>query len=274
MLSPERIQGPGDAMVAVGFFVICLIAGAFPALRLGAMVMEGAIEPFLAVMGIFLYLLLLFSVLFVPNVIGFVILLCIVASAALLPYLTEIAEAAGNARIEEDKIHLYARALEEDPMNHVARLALAEAIYKRGDLDQAIEHMSWALQQAPALAFRIVPQLDAWKRERERKGMATPIFCHQCHAENPQNATECSECGAKFGMLPSVYQRILQEGGPKVLIRTWIVMSATLIVGVFMLVVLLRLPSLIAGPILLAMVIVAAWLFLRWVGGEVGVTGD
>ncbi|HXG23652.1 MAG TPA: hypothetical protein VNJ09_03780 [Chthonomonadales bacterium] len=274
MLGPERIQGPGEAMVAVGLFVICLIAGAFPALRLGAMVMEGAIEPFLAVVGIFLYLVLLFAVLFVPSVIGFVILICVVASAALLPYLTEMAEAAGNVRIEEDKIHRYARALEENPMNHVARLALAEALYKRGELDRAIEHMTWTLQQAPSLAFRITPQLDAWKREKERKGAPTPIFCHQCRAENPQYATMCSECGARFGTLPGVYQRILQEGGLKVLIRTWIVMSATLIAGVFVLVVLFHIPALIAGPILIAMVIVAAWLFLRWVGGDLGVTGE
>ena len=68
-----------------------------------------------------------------------------------------------------------------------------------------------------------------------------------------------------------VMQEVNYAGGPKVVIRGWIVTASTVMISLFLL---LALPSIIAGPIIVATVIVAAWLFMRWVGGNMGTIGD
>lgn len=271
MLNLNHIHGTGDAFFAVTMLLGCLLFGSYPVLKLIGWWADGGVEPLMAAMAIFLYLVILVSVTFLPPALAILLLLVIIASAVLMPVLGQVSEDRQNQRILDEQMQRFAGALQENPMNHAARLGLAEALHKRGEVDRAIEHMEWVLQQSPALAMRVRPQLDTWKRQKERQGTAPPIICHLCAAENHPYADRCYSCGAAFGTRASVVERMRAEGGPAVVIRGWIVTATTLILACFLLLVL---PAIIAGPIILASVIVAAWLFLRWIGGDMGTVGN
>jgi hypothetical protein len=271
VLDLKNIGGPGDAVLTVGMLAFGLIVGSYPAIKMFHWYMDGGIEGIHAAIAIMLYVVLLISVTIVPAPLAIAILAIIFLSAVMSPVLEKLHEDSQHKKIYDERMASYARALEENPHNHAARMALAETLHRQGKLDQAIEHMEWVLGQSPALGFRIKPQLDGWKREKERIGQAKAIICHLCSAENHPESTYCSECGAQFGTRAGVKQSIWRDGGPKVIIRAWITTAVTLILACFLL---MTLDSIIAGPIIVAMVIVGAWLFLRWAGGDMGTIGN
>jgi len=268
---PQGTAGIGPAILTVGIVVIALIIASYPVIKMIGWWADGGAEPILAVVSIFLYLALIGAMMVAPAGVAIAIFIAIVASAIMVPHFGQMSENAQNARILEERLQQYAAALERNPRDAAARIALAEALYKKGERDQAIEHLAWTLQQFPALSLRIRPQLESWRREKERQGMPQPIFCHMCRAENPFHATHCIECGAAFGLRRGVEQRVWQEGGPRVVIRGWIVTATVLILSCFLL---LTLPIEFAAPMILAICLVGAWLFLRWVGGDMGTVGD
>src|SRR5207248_1021029 len=100
-----------------------------------------------------------------PSGLKIVLVGVLVISAVLTPVFGQVSDRVQLDRMDDNKVTQYSRVLEQNPMNHAARIALAEALYKRGDLDLAIEHLGWTLQQSPTLSFRIRPQLESWKRE-------------------------------------------------------------------------------------------------------------
>jgi hypothetical protein len=173
--------------------------------------------------------------------------------------------------MEDAQFQQYVRVLEQDPMNPVARMAVAEELYRRGDREQAIEQMEWVLQQFPRLSPRIIPTLEFWKREIQRGATPQWIICHMCHAENPVGVTVCEQCGAEFGARRAIQTQIEREGGLPKVARGWIVTSGALMLVAFTL---LELPTIVAGPIIIAILMVAVFLFLRWVGGDIGTLGD
>ena len=268
MLSAEAAGGTGGAFVNVAIAVLCLLVAAYPVVRMIGWWIDGGVEPLAAMLCVAMYFVLIAWTMMAPMEVSLAIFGVILVSALVTPFIGQAADSIGNQRIEDERIVAYIQALERDPMDPVARMALAEALYKRGDAEQAIEHMRWTLEQFPRLHGRIQPVLDQWSREAARASEQPPIFCHVCHAENPPNAERCVECGACFGARAGMAQRIRIEGGPKALIRGWLVTSITLCVVLFAL---LTMPAIIAGPIIIATLLVAVTLFLRWVGGDLGV---
>jgi hypothetical protein len=276
MLDLKGIQGTGDAFMAVTMLLVCALIGAYPIIKMIGWWADGSVDPLLAVVSLFLFGVLAVSATLMPFQVAIVILLLFAGCALAVPILGKANDDLQLKQMEKERIDNYARVLEQEPLNHAARTGLAEALHKRGqpgDLDLAIQHMEWVLQQSPALSFRYKPPLDSWRRERERvvANLPPPIICHRCHAENAPNATSCENCAAAFGGRTGVMQQVNYEGGPKVVIRGWIVTASTAVIVMFAL---LTLPSIIAGPIIAASVLVAAWLFLRWVGGNMGTIGD
>ncbi len=261
----------GEAMMGVFLVVAALIVASVPIYKLMGWWVEGAVEPILAGVGMALYIALIGGVMGAPSAINVVLIVVLVISAALTPIFGQVSDRVQMGRIDDHRLHSYSRALEDDPMNHPARMGLAEALYKKGDLDSAIEHLSWTLEQAPKLSMRIRPQLDSWKREKERIGAPQWIVCHQCYAENMPATERCEKCGAAFGTRAGVQQRVWREGGPKVVIRAWITTSLAIIIacGLFR-----YLPTIIAGPLIVATLLVGVFLFLKWAGGDMGTVGD
>jgi len=271
MFSLDRLHDPGTAIGTVGLSVMALIVASYPIIKMIGWWMDGGAELLLAIISIFMYLTLVAFTMAAPAGIAILIFVIIVVSAIAAPIYGQMSEQVQHNRIDNDRLTAYARALEENPMNAAARMALAEALYKKGQMDLAIEHMEWTLQQFPALGMRIRPELDSWKRDRQRIGVAQPIFCHRCQGENHPESTSCVECGAPFGTRAGMNYALAREGGPKVVIRAWITTATVLILAITLLAVI---PIQYAAPIILASVIVGAWLFLRWASGDMGTVGD
>jgi ribosomal protein L40E len=276
MLNTNNMSGPGDAIMAATMLVACLLIGCYPMLKMMSWWAEGSVDPLLAIISIFLFLVLTVSCTLMPFGVGLFILILFAALALSVPILGKASDNLQLKKMEKERIQNYAAVLEKEPMNHAARTGLAEAIHKRGDpgdLELAIQHLEWVLQNAPALSFRYKPMLDSWRREKERvvANLPPPMICHLCHAENPWNATSCENCAAAFGTRTGVMQQMNYQGGPLVVIRGWVVTATAATIALFSLMIL---PSIIAGPIIIATVIVAAWLFMRWVGGNMGTIGD
>ncbi len=261
----------GEAMMTVCLIAVGLIIASYPVIKLMGWIAEGGVEPVVAIMGIFLYLCLIASIMGAPNAGKVVLLIIILISAILMPYFGQVSDNAQNRKMEHQAYNNLASTVERDPMNAPARMGLARMLRKRGELDLAIEHMDWTLQQYPRLGYRIKMELDTWKREKERVGVPQPIFCHRCHAENDPNASHCRECEAAFGTRASVLQRVDQEGGPRRVIRGWVVTATVINIVCFALIYLPHiLPIEVVGVVIIASVIVGAWLFLKWVGGDMG----
>lgn len=253
-----------EAVFVLPLVGVALILAALPAIRLLHMGIDGQVEMGQVVIGLFLYLVLIVSVAAGPGPLKVAALVLIFLSAVVLPVAGRVAAERDMKRIDDDRLRAYTAALERNPMDPVARIALAEELYRRGDVQQAIEHMEWTLQQYPRLAVQHQTTLDTWRREVATGGQPEFIICHICHAENPAEATFCGQCGAPFTTAVGMWQRIQMEGGPKAILRGWIIGVPVVMLGLF---VLLELPAIVAAPIIIAMLIVGAWLFLRWVGG-------
>ncbi len=263
----------GAVFGIVGAVTISLIIASIPVICLIRWGLDGSVDGSAVFFGVLLYLGLLVAVVAAPSSIGIGLLMILIASAIAMPLLGSASSTVQLKRMQDETLQRYSSALEKDPMDPVARIAVAETLYKRGEMAQAIEHLEWTLQNFPRLSTRLAPQLESWKRarEREREGVLDPIWCHMCRAENSAYATSCIECGAPFGSREGILKRIAEEGGPTVIIRGWLIVGSFVMVSLFLL---LYLPMVISGPIILATVIVMAWLFLRWVGGDVGRPGD
>lgn len=255
------------AFLGIPLAPLALIIAAIPVVRLIHLAIDGQLDVGLVAGGIFLYIALIASVAAGPSAIKVGALLLILVSAALLPVYSSIHAEVETRQIDDGRLRAYVAALDRNPMDPVARIALAEELEKRGDVEQAIEHMEWALREYPKLTMMHQSTLDSWKRQVERRDLPDAFFCHICHAEQAPGATMCSECGAMFGTVEGVRQRILREGGPRAIVRGWIVVVPVVMLTVFAL---LELPSIVAGPIIIAALCIGAWLFLRWVGGDIG----
>lgn len=265
----------GEVMIGVLMVTAGLIISAYPIIKLIGWALDGGIDPAMAIFGALLYLCLIAGIMGAPGIGKIILLLFLLASAILMPVFGKVNEQVQNTRIEDGKFNQLAAALERDPMDAPVRMEFARMLRKRGELNQAIEHMEWTLNQYPKLGYRVKTELDTWKREQERVGVPQPIFCHRCHTENPWNATNCYQCGAAFGTKAGIKQRVAQEGGPQKVIRGWIVTATALNIVCFTLLYgALYLPAPVVASIILATVIVAAWLFLRWIGGDMGTVGE
>jgi hypothetical protein len=271
MFNLNRVSDPGSAIFTVIICVAALLVASYPVIKMIGWWIEGGAEPLLAMVSIFLYIALVGFAMAAPPPVAGLIFVVIVVSAIATPVFGQVSDNVQLRRMDESRMETFARVLDGDPMNAPARMGLAECLHKRGEIEQAIEHMSWTLERFPKLGFSIKPKLDAWIREKDRQGVAQNVYCHMCHCENAYNATHCYECGAAFGTKAGVRQEAWRHGGPKAVIRGWIVTSVSVILILIMFAIM---PIEFAAPLTVATLIVAFWLFLKWIGGDMGTIGD
>ncbi len=256
--------------MAVIALLACLVAGSFPVIRIVGWWSEGTVDGGVAFVGVLTFIGLLISAVMLPPMLAFTAVGIILLAAALMPFMAKASDTRQLKQMDNDKYDTYEAVLDKDPMNFPARLGLAEALHKRGQLTEAIEQMEWVLGAAPGLGLRIKPQLESWKRELSRVGQLPLIFCHRCRAENPPMATHCIECHQAFGTRKGIKQGMDYDGGPLTIIRGWVVGSTVVLIVMF--VIFCQLPSIVAAPIIMGTLIAGVWLFLRWVGGDLGTT--
>ncbi len=258
----------GGAIMTGSLLVGALLLAAIPVIRLITWWVDGQVDAIVAVLAIVVYMTMLVAVVSGPTPVKLVVFLELAVSAVGIPLFSRLSDASALKGMETSKVDAYMAALERDPTDPVPRIAMAEVLAKRGDLAGAVQQMEWVVQQYPRLALHHKAQLDSWRRELANPAGAGWVICHMCHAENAPGATMCSQCGAMFGAREGMVQRIYREGGPKLVIRSMVIGNLSLLLAIYLM---LTLPAIIAGPIVLAGVLVGAWLFMRWVGGDLGV---
>ncbi|MCC6730772.1 MAG: tetratricopeptide repeat protein [Chthonomonadales bacterium] len=257
----------GAAILGVYAVALGLIIASIPVVKLIRWWIDGGVDGGLAAAGILLYFGLLAGAMAADSALKVIVVLVLLASAIVGPALESAWSAKQLRRMEDDDLDRYVRVLEGNPEDPVARIALAECLFKRGHIEQAIEHMRWTLERHPRVGHAHRAQLDYWLRERERQSTPAPLICHMCHAENPPGAPRCVSCDAPFGSRQAMREGIARDGGPVRILRGWIVVGSTMLVSMFALI---ELPAIVAGPIIVGALIVGAWTFLRWVGGDLG----
>jgi len=93
------------------------------------------------------------------------------------------------------KLDQYMRAIEFDPGNLAARQFLADTLYGRGKLDQAIDELRVAVDMGSG--FESEYKLKKWERERYLRDTPNAI-CRWCGTEHPPKTRSCEKCGAEL----------------------------------------------------------------------------
>jgi len=245
----------GPVMIYVCLYVLCLIIASYPVIHLLGRLIEGEIE---FQDGIFLiggYGGLCIALIVLPGIgLKLLVALMIVGSVVLYPVINARVHALSLQSFEESQMWRYQQVLDQDPKNFAARQFLAEALYKLGRLDEAIEEMEKGLEMNPAAAFQEHRKLESWKEERRWRDEG--IFsCPECHAEVKRGQETCPTCGARLKAWEVVSDWIKGEGG-KGILRAWARTMAGLTVicfALYWLPTVLRI-ALIAASLLAAMI--------------------
>lgn len=261
----------GAAISGVSLFALAMIIAAVPIIKLIGWMIDGAVDTGLAAGSLAMYLVLVALCVSGPSVIKVLALILLLIAALAAPLISKVAADRESDKIESGRKAAVTEALERNPMDPVARIAVAEHLYREGRLEEAIEQIEWVVNQFPKLRARHGYQLESWRRELARGGKPGIMVCHICYAEQPVDARYCSECGIAFDTREGMLQGIWRDGGPVVILRGYLTIGLTLMVVAM---VFLELPALIAGPLAIGAIIVAATLFLRWVGGGIGKPAD
>lgn len=263
------------AIPIVYLIALCLVIASIPIIKLAGWIVEGSIDTGPGLLGIFMYIALIAGVMGSPDALKVILILVLIASSLLMPFIGSVADTAKLKAMEVDEVARSSQILEKDPNNAPARIALAKGLHKQGRLDEAIEQADWVMQAFPGLSGRLRPEVDSWKRERDRGGTLDIIICHRCHSENPAVAARCMDCGAAFGTRSGLSQEIWRQGGPKMILRGWLVTAGVVTLCAFAWTILPRfVPIPVLGVLTIASVLVGAVLFLRWVGGDLGQVTD
>jgi tetratricopeptide (TPR) repeat protein len=247
----------GEALV---LFVIGALLAAFPVYRFIGWWIEGSITGGELAVLIFTYMGLM-GLLLVSNSawLAFMALLLLVSGVALVPWIGEMFNRRALRKMDEEEMYRARDVLAADPENHLARVLLAEKLYRLGRLDEAIEHLEYAVENSPALSRLERGKLQSWKREQafaQRKLLTCPM----CGAENPGEARRCVQCGSSLETLTALKEWAVQEQVVQKVLRAWLGVMAVLTLLGF---VFILLPLEIQGLVTIAALIVGAWYFLN-----------
>lgn len=105
-------------------------------------------------------------------------------------------EAQDRCRFYQERISTCREALKADPKNLAARSRAADALYKLGQLDEAIEQYSQLVHLSPGCTEE-THRLRLLLREREDKRAAF-VLCPTCSHRNPIGRLRCTECEASL----------------------------------------------------------------------------
>jgi len=193
---------------------------------------------------------------------AFMALLLLVSGVLMVPYIGDMFNRRALRKMDEEEMYRARDVLAADPDNHLARVVLAERLYKLGRLDEAIEHLEYAVENSPGISRLERGKLQSWKREQayaERK----LVTCPMCGAENPGEARQCIQCGSPMESFSALKQWAAQEQVVQKVLRLWLTVMAilTLLGFVFYL-----LPRDIQGVVSIAALVLGGWYFLHRMG--------
>jgi tetratricopeptide (TPR) repeat protein len=247
----------GEALM---LFVLGALLAAFPVYRFIGWWIEGSIAGGELAVLLCTYIGLMGLLLVSGSAwLAFMALMLLVSGVAIMPWLGDMFNRRALRKIDEEEMYRARDALAADPENHLARVVLAEKLYKLGRLDEAIEHLEYAVESSPALSRLERGKLQSWKREQafaQRK----LVLCPMCGSENPGEARRCIQCGSPIETLAALKEWAAQEQVVQKVLRAWLTVMAVLTVLSF---VFMLLPLEMQGVVTIAALIVGAWFFLN-----------
>lgn len=247
----------GEGLV---LFLIGAMLAAFPVYRFIGWWIEGSIAGGELAVLLCTYIGLMGLLLVSGSAwLAFLALVLLVSGVAMMPWLGDMFNRRALRKMDEEEMYRARDALAADPENHIARVVLAEKLYKLGRLDEAIEHLEYAVESSPALSRLERGKLQSWKREQafaQRK----LVLCPMCGAENPGEARRCIQCGSPIETFAALKEWAIQEQAVQKVLRAWLTVMVILTVLSF---VFLLLPLEWQGIVTIAALIVGAWYFLN-----------
>src|SRR2546421_713921 len=151
MFSLDRIHDPAQGVLTVGLVTMGLVVASLPVLKMVGWWLDGGAEPWAAMLSIFMYFVLIAMMMAAPAWLALLLFVLICSSAVAAPLMGNVSDKKQHRQIDDVRVQGWAGILERDPMNHAARIALAEVLHKRGEIDLAVQHMEWIIRQSPQM---------------------------------------------------------------------------------------------------------------------------
>lgn len=180
--------------------------------------------------------------------------LILLASAALLPFLSTTLEKVADRKFRDERMAAFRRTIAADPTNTAARVQLAETLYNLDRLDEAIAELEAAFGVS-RLTFRESQILIHWKEEKRIRDSRN-IVCPMCRKENERGSETCLGCDRPLAK--GFAADWARSGGPAAAVRAWALAIVCLLVVLLVLAMFPGLPS--PHPILITLIGFGAWI--------------
>lgn len=250
----------GDAVL---LFSIGALLAVYPVYRFIGWWIEGSITGGEVGVLLFTYIGLMGLLLMSGSAwLALMAIVLMVSGVAMVPWLGEMFNRRALRKIEEEEMYRARDVLAADPENHIVRVVLAEKLYKLGRLEEAIDHLEYAVSSSPAISRMERGKLQSWKRELEF-AQRKLVLCPMCGMENPGEARRCIQCGSPMQPLRALKEWAIEEQVVQQVLRLWLRVMAVL---TFMGFVFYLLPLDIQGFVTITALIVGAWYFLNRFG--------
>ena len=131
--------------------------------------------------------------------------------------------------IDIEQIERSYETLSKRPGNAVTRFKLAETVYVRGMVGQAIEIAEEAISELPKSLFPEENRmLEKWKRQARDPNLFRPVPCLECGFFNKPSSIYCQQCGCNY---LAIYARgrWLGPALTRKLIASWIIAMIALV---------------------------------------------
>lgn len=123
-----------------------------------------------------------------------------------------------SRELYDEQIERFRQAIESDPDNLAARSRLAQTLYKKGRLDEAIVEMSEVVNRSPQSRQDAYLLKEYLTEKAERQ--APPVICPSCGHRNPPERTHCYHCEG-FLRVSSEFKKWLLKGGLRGVVIYW-----------------------------------------------------
>ena len=160
----------------------------------------GDIDPLLGAVGIGTAFALLYALHTAPTplfaLLGTVVLFGTVIS---IPVMRRHMTNRRFAEMDVDRIESAYRMLSAKPDNPMAKYRMAEGLYARGYLWQAVAIAEDALDHLPELGFEAERKsVGGWRRAAEARNRVGLLPCLQCGHVNQAKAVYCARCRSSY----------------------------------------------------------------------------
>lgn len=208
-------------LIIIAVIVALLVAGWIVMhLRWAILGDEDAITAGLCIaVGLFL----LFAAIRPPNVfIGYATLGVTLATAVLFPILTRMITRRQMLQIEIEQVEGIYAQLYQRPQNWSARFRLAEKLYHRGMITQAVAIGDRCLATMPKDSFHNEHRsVNTWRAYLTQDPRDVELVCPKCGTMNQADEVLCKKCG--YGYLESHFRsRIVLPASGRRLIFGWL----------------------------------------------------